>query len=64
MVILMPIIILLIPTLIFIFFFLPNYRATIERAKKLDPSVKTYRDAQFVLAKEVAKNVGANDKKD
>lgn len=53
--------IILIPTLLFVFFFLPNYKSVIERAKKIDPSVKTYQDAQFVLSKELAKSVG--DKK-
>lgn len=58
------IIILLIPTLFLILFFIPNYKATIERARKIDPSVKTLTDANFVLSKELAKNVGANDKEE
>lgn len=60
----MIIIILLIPTLFLILFFLPNYKATIERARKIDPSVKTISEANFVLSKEIARNVGQEDKKE
>ena len=55
----------LIPIAFVIFFWLPNYKSTIERARKIDPTVKTLQDANFVLSKEIAKNVGAKktDKK-
>ena len=35
--------------------FLPNLKATKERARKIDPSVKTMADANYVLSKELAK---------
>jgi len=40
---------------------LPNFKATKERARKIDPSVKTLADANYVLSKELAKNVGNNE---
>ncbi len=40
--------------LVFIFaFWLPNYRAIIKRAKKIDPTVKTIAEAQYVLQKNI-----------
>ena len=53
-------IILTIP-LVFIFaFWLPNYRSIIKRAKKIDPSVKTIAEAQYVLQKNIMESVGQN----
>ena len=38
--------------LIFIFvFWLPNYRSIMKRARKIDPTVKTIAEAQYVLQK-------------
>ena len=34
-------------------------KSVIERAKKIDPSVKTITDARYVLQKDIAKSVGA-----
>ena len=39
-------------------FYIKNYRSTIERAKKIDPSVKTLSDANHVLKKDIAESVG------
>ena len=45
--------------LVFIFaFWLPNYRSIIKRAKKIDPSVKTIAEAQYVLQKNIMESVG------
>lgn len=33
-------------------------KAIMERAKKIDPSVKTITDAHYVLQKDIAKSVG------
>lgn len=47
--------------LVFIFaFWLPNYRSIIKRAKKIDPSVKTIAEAQYVLQKNIMESVGQN----
>lgn len=47
--------------LVFIFaFWLPNYRSIIKRAKKIDPSVKTISEAQYVLQKNIMESVGQN----
>ena len=47
--------------LVFIFaFWLPNYRSIIKRAKKIDPSVKTIAEAQYVLQKNIIESVGQN----
>ena len=44
--------------LVFIFaFWLPNYRSIIKRAKKIDPSVKTIAEAQYVLQKNIMESV-------
>lgn len=46
---------------VFIFaFWLPNYRSIIKRAKKIDPSVKTIAEAQYVLQKNIMESVGQN----
>ena len=34
-----------------------NYRSIIRRAKKIDPTVTTYEEAQFVLKRNIAENV-------
>lgn len=47
--------------LVFIFaFWLPNYRSIIKRAKKIDPSVKTIAEAQYVFQKNIMESVGQN----
>ena len=47
--------------LFFIFaFWIPNYRSIIKRAKKIDPSVKTIAEAQYVLQKNIMESVGQN----
>ena len=47
--------------LVFIFaFWLPNYRSIIKRAEKIDPSVKTIAEAQYVLQKNIMESVGQN----
>ena len=47
--------------LVFIFaFWLPNYRSIIKRAKKIDPSVKTIEEAQYVLQKNIMESDGQN----
>ena len=47
--------------LFFIFaFWLPNYRSIIKRAIKIDPSVKTIAEAQYVLQKNIMESVGQN----
>ena len=47
--------------LVFIFaFWLPNYRSIIKRAKKIDTSVKTIAEAQYVLQKNIMESVGQN----
>ena len=47
--------------LVFIFaFWLPNYRSIIKRAKKIDPSVKTIAEAQYVLQKNIMESVRQN----
>ena len=33
-----------------------------KMAKKIDPSVKTFSEAQYVLQKDIAKNIGTNKK--
>lgn len=43
-----------------IYFISSDYTATIERAKKIDPTVKNYHDAQFILQKDIAQNIGKN----
>ena len=53
--------ILAIPIVFFFKVFLPNLKATKERARKIDPSVKTMADANYVLSKELAKNVSNNE---
>ena len=35
-----------------------NHRSTIKRAQKIDPSVKTLSEAEYVLKKDIAKSVG------
>ncbi len=35
-----------------------NYRSTIKRAQKIDPSVKTLSEADYVLKKDIAESVG------
>ena len=35
-----------------------------KMAKKIDPSVKTFSEAQYVLQKDLAKNIGVNKKDD
>lgn len=35
-------------------------KSIIERARKIDPSVKTYTEAQYVLQKDIAKDFGSN----
>lgn len=52
--------ILAIPIFFLLKVYLPNLKATKERARKIDPSVKTMADANYVLSKELAKNVGNN----
>ena len=45
---------------------LKNNKAIMDRAKKIDPTVKTLADAQYVLRKDIAQSVGTgkvNDKK-
>lgn len=39
---------------------LRNRKAVIDRAKKIDPTVKTIWDAEYVLKKDLAQNVGKN----
>lgn len=47
--------------LVFIFaFWLPNYRSVFKRARQIDPSVKTFADAQFVLQKHIMESAGQN----
>ena len=50
------------PIFFFLKVFLPNWKATKNRAQKIDPSVKTMADANFVLSNELAKNIGSNKK--
>ena len=53
--------ILAIPIVFLLKVFLPNLKATKERARKIDPSVKTMADANYVLSEELAKNVSNNE---
>ena len=47
--------------LVFIFvFWLPNYRSIMKRARKIDPTVKTIAEAQYVLQKNIMESVGKN----
>ncbi len=47
--------------LIFVFaVWLPNYKSIMTRAKKIDPSVKTFADAQYVLQKDIMESAGKN----
>ena len=47
--------------LIFVFaVWLPNYRSIMARAKKIDPTDKTFADAQYVLQKDIMESVGKN----
>ena len=47
--------------LVFIFvFWLPNYRSIMNRARKIDPTVKTIAEAQYVLQKNIMESVGKN----
>ena len=39
-------------------FALRNRKSTIDRARKIDPTVKTLQDAQYVLTKDLAQSVG------
>lgn len=41
-------------------FWLPNYKSIMNRARKIDPSVKTFAEANYVLQKDVMKSVGQN----
>lgn len=36
-------------------------KSVIERARKIDPSVKTITEAQYVLQKDIAQSFGNND---
>lgn len=53
-----------VPLIIIFAFWLPNYKSIIKRAKKIDPSVKTFADAQFVLQKNIMESVGQNKNDD
>ena len=47
--------------LIFVFaVWLPNYKSIMARAKKIDPTVKTFADAQYVLQKNIMESAGKN----
>ena len=47
--------------LVFIFvIWLPNYRSIMKRARKIDPTVKTIAEAQYVLQKNIMESVGKN----
>ncbi len=52
------VIIIAIPLVFFLAFWLPNYRSVMRRARKIDPSVKTFAEATYVLQKDVMKSVG------
>ena len=53
-------IIITVPLVLIFAFWLPNYRSIIKRAKKIDPSVKTIAEAQYVLQKNIMESVGQN----
>ena len=36
-----------------------QYKATIARARKIDPTVKTYAEADYVLKKDIAQSISA-----
>ena len=47
--------------LIFVFaVWLLNYKSIMARAKKIEPSVKTFADAQYVLQKDIMESAGKN----
>ncbi len=50
-----------IPLVFFLAFWLPNYKSVMKRARKIDPSVKTIAEANYVLQKDVMKSVGQKD---
>ena len=37
---------------------LRNHKSIMDRARKIDPTVKTFSEAQYVLQKDLAKSVG------
>lgn len=45
-----------------IFYFVRNYNSIINRAKKIDPTVKTMSEAKLILQKDIAKNVSKESK--
>ena len=49
--------------LILIINMLIQRKAVMKRAKKIDPSVKTMVEADYVLKKDIAQSVGANNQK-
>ena len=46
--------------IIFIVIAVKDYKATIKRAQKIDPTVRTMTEAHYVLQKEIAKDFGSN----
>ncbi len=54
------VIVIAIPLIFLFVFWLPNYKSIMRRAKEIDPSVKTFADAQFVLQKNVMQSINKN----
>ena len=50
-----------IPLIFFFAAWLPNYRSIMKRARKIDPTVKTLADAQYVLQKNVMQSINKKD---
>lgn len=44
-----------------IIYIVKQNKSVIERARKIDPSVKTITEAQYVLQKDIAQSFGNND---
>lgn len=44
-----------------LFIIISDYNSLIKRARKIDPTVKTAMEAEYVLKKDIAQNIGNND---
>lgn len=44
-----------------LFIIISDYKSLIKRARKIDPTVKTAMEAEYVLKKDIAQNIGNND---
>ena len=58
MMIIVIVIMVAIPLVFFFAFWLPNYKSIMKRARQIDPTVKTFAEANLVLQKDVMESVG------